>query len=56
MEEQIGELEDRVVEITQAEQKKRTFKSDDSSRDLWINIRCTKSEKKRKGQRMCLKK
>ena len=38
-EEQISKLEDRVVENTQAEQKKRILKHEDSVRDLWDNIK-----------------
>ena len=37
--EQISKLEDRVVENTQAEQKKRILKHEDSVRDLWDNIK-----------------
>ena len=42
-EEQISKLEDRVVEITEAEQKedKRKKRNEDSLRDLWDNIRHT---------------
>ena len=42
-EEQISKLEDRVVEITAAEQnKEKTMKrNEDSLRDLWDNIKCT---------------
>ena len=35
------ELEDRAVEITDAEQKKRMKRNEDSLRDLWDNIKCT---------------
>ena len=42
-EEQISELEDRLVEITAAEQnkEKRMKRNEDSLRDLWDNIKCT---------------
>ena len=57
-EEQISELEDRMVEITSEEQNKvkRMKRIDDHLRDLWDNIKCTNSqiigvpeEEKRKG-------
>ena len=42
-EEQINELEDRMVEITALEQNKgrRMKRSEDSIRDFWDNIKCT---------------
>ena len=42
-EEWISELDERLEEITQAEQvkEKRIKKSEDSLRDLWDNIKCT---------------
>ena len=42
-EEQINDLEDRMVGITAAEQniEKRTKINEDSQRDLWDNIKCT---------------
>ena len=42
-EEQISELEDRMVEITAVEQnkEKRMKRNEDSLRDLWDNIKCT---------------
>ena len=42
-EEQISELEDRMVEITAKEQnkEKRMKRNEDSLRDLWNNIRYT---------------
>ena len=43
-EEQVSDLEDRMVEITAAEQnigKKRMKRNEDSPRDLWDNINCT---------------
>ena len=42
-EEQISELEERLVEITAAEQnkEKRMKRNEDSLRDLWDNIKCT---------------
>ena len=42
-EERIGELEDKMVEITSEEQKKvkRMERTEDSLRDLWENIKCT---------------
>jgi len=55
-EERIGKLEDRVVAITQVEQKKekKDFKTEATSRDLWDNVRCTNilrvpPQKERKG-------
>jgi len=44
-EEQINELEDRMVEITAAEQniEKKNEKNEDSLRDLWDNIKHTNS-------------
>ena len=43
-EEQISDLEDRMVEITAAEQntEKRMKGNEDSLRDLWNNIKDTK--------------
>ena len=40
---QLGKLEDRVVEITDTEQKKekRVKRNEDSLRDLWDNIKHT---------------
>ena len=42
-EEQISELEDKMIEITYAEQNKvkRMKRAKDSIRDLWDNIKCT---------------
>ena len=42
-EERISDLEDKIVEITTAEQKKekRMKRIEDSLRDLWDNIKCT---------------
>ena len=41
-EERISDLEDRMVELTAAEQnkEKRTKRNEDSLRDLWDNIKC----------------
>jgi len=43
-EEQISELEETMVEITSEEQNtvKRMKRTEDSLRDLWENIKCTK--------------
>ena len=43
-EEQISELEDKMVEITSEEQNKvnRMKRTGDSLRDLWENIKCTR--------------
>ena len=42
-EEWISNLKDKLVEITQAEQKKKKefLKNQDSLRDLWDNTKCT---------------
>ena len=42
-EEGISELEDKILEITTAEQnkEKRMKRIEDSLRDLWDNIKCT---------------
>ena len=42
-EEQISELEDKMVEITSEEQNKvkRMKRTEDTLRDLWDNIKCT---------------
>ena len=42
-EEEINDLEDRMVEITAAKQniEKRMKRNEDSIRDLWGNIKCT---------------
>ena len=58
-EEQISELEDKIVETTAEEQNKveRMKRAEDSLRDLWENIKCTKiriigvpeEEEKKKG-------
>ena len=59
------ELENRVLEITEAEHKKEKHtKRKDSLRDLWKNIKHTNisiivsegEERERKGQRIYLKK
>ena len=62
-EEQISELGDRMVEITEAEENKEKLKrNEDSLRDLWDNIKCTNiriigvpEEEKRKGMKKYLK-
>ena len=58
-EERISGLEDKIVEITTAEQnkEKRIKRTEDSLRDLWDNIKCTniritgvpEEEEKKKG-------
>ena len=42
-EERMSDLEDKIVEITTAEQnkEKRMKRIEDSLRDLWDNIKCT---------------
>ena len=64
-EEQISNLEDKIVEITTAEQnkEKRMKRIEDSLRDLWDNIKRTnirtlgvqEEEEKKKGLRKYLK-
>ena len=64
-EEWISDLEDRIVEITAAEQikEKRMKRIVDGLRDLWDNIKCSnvqitgdpEKQRKRKGQRKYLK-
>ena len=64
-EERISDLEDRIVEITTAEQnkEKRMKRSKDNLRDFWDNIKCTniqiigvqKKQRKKKGLRKYLK-
>ena len=64
-EEQISDLEDKIVEITTTEQnkEKRMKRIEDSLRDLWDNVKCTniqiigsqKKKRKRKGLRKFLK-
>ena len=64
-EERISDLEDKIVEITTAEQnkEKRMKKIEDSLRDFWDNIKCTnirikgvpEEKRKRKGLREYLK-
>ena len=34
-------LEDKMLEITATEQRKRMKRNDDSLKDLWDNIKCT---------------
>ena len=45
-EERISELEDKIIEMTSEEQnkvkKKKMKRTEDSVRDLWDNIKCTK--------------
>ena len=45
MEEQISELEDKTLKITSEEQNKikRIKITEDSLRDLWDHIKCTKT-------------
>ena len=41
-EEQISEVEDRLVEITDAEEKRDRLKTNEESlRELWDNVKCT---------------
>ena len=64
-EERISELENKIVEITTAEQnkEKRMKRIEDSLRDLWDNIKhnniriigVTEEEEKKKGLRKYLK-
>ena len=58
-EERVSDLEDKIVEITTADQnkEKRMKRTEDSLRDLWDNIKCTniqiiwvpEEEEKKKG-------
>ena len=36
----ISEVEGRVVEINEAERKKRIKRNEDNLRDLWDNVKC----------------
>ena len=63
-EEWISEVEDRLVEITDAEQKRETRlkRYEDSLRELWDNVKCTNIHimwvpegEERKGQKKFLK-
>ena len=65
-EERISDLEDKIVEITTAEQnkEKRKKRIEDNLRDHWDNIKCSniqiigvreEEEKKKKGLRKYLK-
>ena len=40
-EEKISEVENRMVEINEAEGKKRIRRNEDNLRDLWDNVKCT---------------
>ena len=54
----VNDLENKMVEITGAEQSKerRMKRNEDSLRDLWDNIKCTQKEKReRKDLRKYLK-
>ena len=61
----ISEVEDRLVDITEAEQKreKRLKRNEDSLRELWNNVKCTniciigmpEEERERKGLKKYLK-
>ena len=37
----ISEVEGRVVEINEAERKKRIKRNEDNLRDLWDNVKCS---------------
>ena len=39
--EHTSDLEDRIMEITQSEQKKKKINTESSLRDLWNNIKST---------------
>jgi len=66
VEEQISELEDRIVEITEAKQDKdkRIKRNEDSLRDHWESQKCTniwiigskKKKRKQKGMSKYLRK
>ena len=65
VEEQISELEDRIVEITEAKEDKdkRIKRNEDSLRDHWESQKCTniwiigsKKKRKRKGMSKYLRK
>ena len=61
--EQISELEDRMVEITAKEQRKKNLKKQNSLRDIWDNVKHMnielqghqKKRGKRKSQRKYLR-
>ena len=40
VEDRISEVEDRMVEINEAERKKRIKRNEDNLRDLWDNVKC----------------
>ena len=51
-EEQISELEDRMVEFTAVEQNKEKGmkRNEESLRDLWDNIKCTNKTKRQPSE------
>ena len=59
-EEYIGDLEDRIMEITQLEQQKGNLNHENKLRDCWDNIKHTKihitgvSEEERKKCQKCI--
>ena len=39
-ENRVSEVEDRMVDINEAEKKKRIKRNDDNLRDIWNNVKC----------------
>ena len=40
-EDRISEVEDKMVEINEAEREKKIKRNEDNLRDLWDNVKCT---------------
>ena len=62
-ENRVSEVEDRMVDINEAEKKKRIKRDDDNLRDIWNNVKCPniriigvpEEEDKKKGKRKYLR-